>query len=635
MGLFDKFKEVTRKVSEVENNIYNEKRDYLEIYERNLELEKEIAQRTSELHDANKRMLTLQHIWDMMNSSTPLENVMEAIVNSTQGELGYMHCVIIKKCQDEEGEFLRILAQSNDELIARLNSIIGPPAIQTRRLNYNKKSIFADALNQKTIIQSRALDLSLKAVLPEISQETVGKVLSNQPIKSVIMIPLFSREQEFGWFCVFSSREELASSETDFLGLFAKQIEMAITIANLFQTVKQEAVTDALTGLYNRRYFEEAMEKEIARSKRLKQPFSVIGIDLDFLKKINDTYGHSYGDLAIKTIADVLKSNARSIDIPARMGGEEFDILLPGISSEGAMIAAERIRKTIEKIKIDTIGHITGSLGVATFLEHTENAEELLELTDQAMYTSKRNGRNQVTLAKPIEETSWQEIAVNTFIDILSKNRVPMAQKLSKELCAKLKTANDEGEQKQEVLYTVADMLNKLYNPMHEQGVIKNKVLMATTLAKRFDLSKSEVDNLRVAILLYDIGNLMISPGLLQKATPLTEEELEKIKNHPIIAAREILKPISYIQDVIPIIEHHHENWDGTGYPNKMSKEEIPLTSQIILIIDEYFALIEARPYRPKMSSKDALNVIHAEGNKKWNMTLVNEFISLIEHDIV
>ena len=635
MGLFDKFKEVTKKVSEVENNIYNEKRDYLEIYERNLELEKEIAQRTSELHDANRRMLTLQHIWDMMNSSTPLENVREAIVNSTQGELGYMHCVIIEKCTDADGEYLKILAQSKDELIARLNSIIGAPAIQSRRLNYDKKSVFADALNQKTIIQSRSLDLSLKAVLPEIGQETVAKVLTNQPIKSVIIIPLFSREQEFGWFCVFSSREELADAETDFLGLFAKQIEMAITIANLFQAVKQEAVTDALTGLYNRRYFEEELNKEIARAKRLKQPFSVIGIDLDFLKKINDTYGHSYGDLAIKTIAEVLKSNARSIDIPARIGGEEFNVLLPGISSEGAMIAAERIRKSIECQEIDTIGHITGSLGVATFLEHTDNAEELLELTDQAMYTSKRNGRNQVTLAKPIGETSWQEIAVNTFIDILSKNRVPMAQKLSKDLCSKLKAANDEGEQKQEVLYTVADMLNKLYNPMHEQGIVKNKVLMATTLAKRFDLPKQEVDNLRVAILLYDIGNLMISPGLLQKATPLTEEELAKIKNHPIIAAREILKPISYIQDVIPIIEHHHENWDGTGYPNKISKEEIPLTSQIILIIDEYFALIEARPYRAKMSSKDALNVIHAEGNKKWNMTLVNEFISLIEHDIV
>lgn len=635
MGLFDKFKEVTKKVSEVENNIYHEKRDYLEIYERNLELEKEIAERTEELDDANRRMFTLQHIWEMMNSSTPLENVMEAIVNSTQGELGYMHCAIIHKCVDEDGEYLQILAQSNDGLIDRLNNIIGSPGIQTRKLNYDGESVFADSMRQRKIIQTRSIDLALKSVLPDLDAETVKKVISNQPVKSVIVIPLITQNKEFGWFCVFSAREELAGTEMDFLGLFAKQIEMAITIADLFQAVRDQAVTDALTGLYNRRYFEEALEKEVQRAKRQQQPFSIIGIDLDFLKKINDTHGHFYGDLAIKTIADVLKANARSVDVPARIGGEEFDVLLPGISSDGAMIAAERIRSAIEKTEIDTIGHITGSLGVATYFEHTDNVEELLELTDQAMYTSKREGRNRVTLAKPISETSWQEIAVNTFVDILSKNRIPMAKHLSKELCLKLQAPANKDEMTNESLFTVADVLTKLYNPMHSSGVIKNKVLMAASLAKRFDLPKEEIDNLKVAVLLYDIGNLMLPQDILQKATPLTDEERDKIKNHPIIAAREILKPISYIQDVLPIIEHHHENWDGSGYPNKMSKDEIPLTSQIILIIDEYFALIEPRPYRAKLSSRDALEIIKSDAGKKWNNTLVKEFISLIEHDIV
>ena len=635
MGLFDKFKEVTKKVSEVENNIYHEKRDYLEIYERNLELEKEIAERTEELDDANRRMFTLQHIWEMMNSSTPLENVMEAIVNSTQGELGYMHCAIIHKCVDEDGEYLQILAQSNDGLIDRLNNIIGSPGIQTRKLNYDGESVFADSMRQRKIIQTRSIDLSLKSVLPDLDAETVKKVISNQPVKSVIIIPLITQNKEFGWFCVFSAREELAGTEMDFLGLFAKQIEMAITIADLFQAVRDQAVIDALTGLYNRRYFEEALEKEVQRAKRQQQPFSIIGIDLDFLKKINDTHGHFYGDLAIKTIADVLKANARSVDVPARIGGEEFDVLLPGISSDGAMIAAERIRSAIEKTEIDTIGHITGSLGVATYFEHTDNVEELLELTDQAMYTSKREGRNRVTLAKPISETSWQEIAVNTFVDILSKNRIPMAKHLSKELCLKLQAPANKDEMTNESLYTVADVLTKLYNPMHSSGVIKNKVLMAASLAKRFDLPKEEIDNLKVAVLLYDIGNLMLPQDILQKATPLTDEERDKIKNHQIIAAREILKPISYIQDVLPIIEHHHENWDGSGYPNKMSKDEIPLTSQIILIIDEYFALIEPRPYRAKLSSRDALEIIKSDAGKKWNNTLVKEFISLIEHDIV
>ena len=635
MGLFDKFKEITRKVSEVESNIYHEKRDYLEIYERNIELEKEIAERTEELNDANKRMFTLQHIWDMMNSSTPLENVLEAIVNSTQGELGYMHCAIIRKLSDDEGEFLRIIAQSNDNLIDRLNNIIGGPGIQTRRLNYSNDSIYADSMRQRTIIQSTSIDVSLAGILPEVPKDIIDKVNSNQPVRSIIVVPLIAQKKEFGWFCVFSAREELAGAEMDFLGLFAKQIEMAITIADLFQAVREQAVTDSLTGLYNRRYFEEALEKEVQRAKRQKQPFSIIGIDLDYLKKINDTYGHNFGDIAIKTIADVLKSNARSVDVAARMGGEEFNVLLPGINTDGAMVAAERIRKSIEAAEIDTIGHITGSLGVATFYEHTDNVDELLELTDQAMYTSKRDGRNRVTVAKPISETNWQEIAVNTFLDILSKNRIPKAKHLSKELCKKLKAPANKDERTKESLYMVADMLTKLYNPMHTSGVVKNKVLMAVSLAKRFDLPKEEIDNLRVAVLLYDIGNLMLPDELLQKATPLTDDERDTIKNHPVIAAREILKPISYVQDVLPIIEHHHENWDGSGYPNKMSKEEIPLTSQIILILDQYFALIEPRPYRAKLSTRDALEIVKADAGKKWNNTLVNEFISLIEHDIV
>ena len=312
------------------------------------------------------------------------------------------------------------------------------------------------------------------------------------------------------------------------------------------------------------------------------------------------------------------------------MGGEEFNILLPGISSEGAMTAAERIRKAIEERELETIGHITASIGVATFLEHSDNLEELMELTDQAMYNSKRNGRNRVTLASTASEISWQEIAVNTFTDILSKHNMPIPQALCDELCEKLKN----NQSQKEILYSVADILTQTYNPLHENGLVKSKLLTAVSLAKRFDLPKDEIDKLKIAILLYDIGNLMLPKELLLKTTPLTEDEKNHIKEHPLIAAKEILQPISYIQDIIPIIEHHHENWDGTGYPAKIAKNEIPLTSQIILIVDAYFALTEQRTYRSKLSPQEALEEIKKDCGKKWNETLVNEFITLIEHDI-
>ncbi len=630
MNFFKNLKEIYKKVSEVESTIYSGKQDYLEIYERNLELEKEIEERTRELNIANKRMLTLQHIWDMMNASRPLQSVLETIVNSIQGELGYLHCNIIKKCEDENGIFMTVLAQSDDVSIKRVDRLIKTP-IQTRRLVYNPESVYAKSAYSREIVQTLDIGGTLKSVVPDVADSVIKEIVDGSPSKSIINIPLFSRGNHFGWFNVFSSRKEMTTGETDFLTMFAQQIEMAITIAGLFEEVKAQAVTDGLTGLYNRRYFEEYMKKEVTRALRQKQTFSVIGLDLDHLKEINDKYGHAYGDLAIRTVAEVLKRNARSIDTAARMGGEEFNVILPGVDSNGAMAAAERIRKALEEEKLETIGHITASVGVATFLEHSDNIEDIMELTDQAMYQSKRNGRNRVTMAKPITETSWQEIAINTFTDILSKHNVPLDRNFADALKEKL--THPQNEVPKDALYSVADMLTRIYNPLHHNGVMKAKVLLAVSLAKRFDLPKEEIDNLRIAMLLYDIGNLMLPPELLQKPTPLTEEERNRIKTHPIIAAREILKPISDIQDVIPIIEHHHENWDGTGYPDKIAKEKIPMTSQIILIVDAYFALTQPRTYRAELTPKQAIEVIKQDAGKKWNNALVQEFIALIDID--
>ncbi len=633
MGFFDKINEIRSKITEVESAIYGGKQEYLEIYERNLQLEKEIEQRTMELNLANKRILTLQHIWEMMNSSKPLLSVLDKIVNSIKGELGYMHSVIIRKEHDDNGEFMTIIAQSNNRIVDFLNEKLTPP-LHMQRIEYDTEGRFAEALIHKKIVQSNDLRGAISYVIPGLSEENIDNVLSKMSSKSIIIIPIYTRQKPFGWLVVLSSRDTLTDSETDFLSMFAQQVEMAITIADLFDAVKEQAVTDGLTGLYNRRYFEEYLDKEVKRAQRQNQPFSIIGIDLDFLKKINDAYGHAYGDIAIKAVADVLKHNARTVDTAARLGGEEFSVILPGVDSKGAMVAAERIRKAIEETPLDTIGHITASIGVGTFLEHSDNIEEIIELTDQAMYQSKRNGRNRVTIAKPASETSWQEVAVHAFIDVLSKHNIPVDKQLSDEICEKLKNSNNQTEPQREILYSIADMMTKIYNPLHAKGAIKSKVQVAVSLAKRFDLSKEEIDKLRVAILLYDIGNLVLPQEILQKAGPLTDDERQHIKEHPVIAAREILKPISYIQDILPIIEHHHENWDGTGYPNRISKDEIPLSSQIILIVDSYFALLEQRAYRSKLSPQEALAEIKKDAGKKWNSTLVNEFVTLIENDM-
>lgn len=634
MGFFDKIKEYKNQILAVENNIYNNKQDFMEIYERNVELEKEIAERTKELDVANQRMLTLQHVWDMMNSSKPLSSILNTIVKTLQGELGYLHSCIMQKREEDGKPYIKLITQSRSVVADKFDSMLGKP-FETFKLAYEEDGIYARAVKEKNIMQTTDLRMLLKTVLPDLSEDSVRKILSNPQTSSVIIVPLQTMDNNFGWLLVFSTREQAGEAEIDFLRLFAKQIELVVTIADLFQTVKNQAVTDPLTTLYNRRYFEEFLGKEVTRAQRTKQPFTLIALDLDYLKQINDKYGHSIGDLAIQTVSNVLKKNARSIDVAARMGGEEFNLLLPGVDSQGGLIAAERIRSAIADCKIEQVGQITASIGVSTFFEHSDKIEELLEITDQAMYNAKRNGRNQVQIAKPTSEVTWQEVAMNAFVDILSKQRVPIPKETSKKLCSKLsKSKIEDSITPKDMLYSVADMLAKTYNPMHESGITKSKVRLATKLAKIFELPEDEVNKLRVATLLYDIGNLMLPQSILQKTGPLTDEEKAEIKKHPLIAARDILKPISEIQDVIPIIEHHHENWDGSGYPGKVSGENIPLSSQIILITDSYFALTEPRSYRDALTPQEAVEIIKKDANKKWNPSLVKEFVSLIESEM-
>ena len=628
MGFFDSIKKFKHQLDQVESTVYSGKQSLLEVYEINAKLEAEIAARTKELDRANRQMLTLQHIWDMMNSSKPLSSVLNAIVNSLQGELGYVYSFIIKEKADNDGTYLQVVASSGNDLdlkfFERFNC-----NVSDFRMGFPEISELKDAVKDNKIYKSVNLKELICGFVPELDIQKVEEFLKTSHMKSYIMVPLMSKQTHFGSLLVFSSRETVSDSELNFLSLFAKQIELAITIADLFEAVKQQAITDGMTGLYNRRYFEEFIKKEAIRANRQNTKFTVIGLDLDHLKQINDTYGHNYGDIAIKAIAEVLKNNARSIDVAARMGGEEFNILLPGVDSAGGCIAAERIRKAIEAVKLDKIGNITASLGVATYLEHSDDIEELLEITDRAMYESKRNGRNRVTIARPAYETFWQEIAVNTFVDILTKHRIPVDDSTSRLLTKKLEEMNINNEK----LYQVADALVSTYNPEHIQGSVKKKVELASLLAKRFDLAKDTIDKLKIAVLLYDIGNTMLPKEVLRKTEPLTDEDKASIMQHPVIAAREILKPISNISDVIPIIEKHHENWNGTGYPAKLSGEQIPIESQIILILDAYFALLEKRPYREAMSKDDAIEQIQQDINQKWSEKLAQEFIGIIRNE--
>ncbi len=631
MDFFKKIRDYTQKVNEIEYSISNNKKEFIEVYERNLALEKEIVQRTQELDQANKAFLTLKHVWELMNSSEPLSTVLQKLVNSLHGEMGYINSTILQVCNDEKGKYYKVKAFSESPILVKIKQYLAEKNIDIHEyhLKYDSNMLITRAIEEKTIIQSSDYLNVINNLLYDFNEDYINQINKLGVSKNVICIPLCPANIPFGVMMVFSSREAADDKELNFLTLFANQVEMAITIANLFENLKKEAVTDSLTELYNRRYFNQAIQKEAERAQRLHQPFSLISLDLDYLKKINDTYGHFFGDLAIRTIADILKKNARSIDIPARLGGEEFSVLLPGVDSSGAMIAAERIRAAIEAQELDTIGHVTASIGVATFPEHSIKLDELLDMADQAMYKSKINGRNRVTLAKTVDdETEWHEVAFGAFMDILTKQKIPIPNKIAKEITSKLKSI-DTGETKS-TLFSVADTLAQTYNSHYKRGITKAKVSMAIELARKMELAKEDIDKLKIAVMLYDVGKLMIPDEILNKKEPLTEEEKQKIKEHPLIAARKILQPITNIADIIPIIEAHHENWDGTGYPNQLSGSSIPISSQIILLVDSYFAITQARPYRVAHSKDEAIEIIKLGAGKKWNEKLVEQFVDLV-----
>ncbi len=631
MGIFSGLKDLLGQINRIDGSIYMQGKNFADVYARNIALEEEIAARTKELEQANQTILTLNSVWEMMNSSQPLSNMLDKIIHILHEDLGYTFAAILKiNKRENASSYFEVKAYSENKSINKAFELISESA-GTYELPYILNSIVVKAIIERQIYSTPDIKGILQMFFPALEENYLDNILSGIYSKSCTIVPLHKSNEAFGCVIVSSDRDGITETERNFLSLYANQIELAITVAGLFEEVKKQAVTDPLTGLYNRRYFEETITKEAERSIRLKQPFSLVSLDLDYLKKINDTYGHQYGDLAIKTIANVLKKEARSIDVPARIGGEEFNVLLSGVDSKGGFTAAERIRKSIENQVIDTIGGVTASIGVATFTEHSDRIDELIEMADQAMYQAKLNGRNQVKIANVKLESNWKKLAIETFIDIIAKKRIPIDEETAQKLNIKLTEIKNEDAKSNDILFAVVDMISQMYNKMYKEGTTKAKQLLAVMLAEKIDLAKEEIEKLRLAVLLYDIGNIMIPEDIFNKKEPLSEDEKEIIKRHPVIAAREILKPISKIQDIIPIIESHHENWDGKGYPGHKAGVEIPISSQIVLLVDAFYAMAQDRPYRQAYTCDEIIKIIRQESGKQWNENLVDEFIQLIK----
>lgn len=262
-----------------------------------------------------------------------------------------------------------------------------------------------DAFSTEPGLEFTRLALDLKApqfIDPELNGSGFNiDFLEHIGMRSGLIIPLVMRDRVLGAVllqdCVMP--REWSIDDISLLGSLADQVAVAIENAELHMEIERQAVTDGLTGVANRRSFNESLSKEFERAKRYGQPLSLAVIDLDYLKKINDTYGHMTGDDAIRAIGSVLAQSSRQIDITARYGGEEFCVLLPNTDIDMAEQLAERLRRLIRETEIDGPGALSASIGVASYPLHADGAEALFLRADEALYRAKQEGRNRVNVS--------------------------------------------------------------------------------------------------------------------------------------------------------------------------------------------------------------------------------------------
>lgn len=449
-------------------------------------------------------------------------------------------------------------------------------------------------------------------------------------IQSLFFIPITYEQKLQGLLAGYKCEAKANWSRINetFMKAVVDQVAVGVVNARLYATVQRQATTDGLTGLFNHRTGQEKLADQMKQAERYQRRVSVIMLDVDHFKSINDTHGHPAGDTVLKSVAKLIRNNCRDVDIPVRYGGEEFLLVLPEVTQEGATVVAERIRVALksEPIKHEDVEiNITGSFGVASFPDDADSQQAMLDLADKAMYLSKRLGRDQVHTAADLlfepaveEEKKTEDVAK----DMRDGPFTPPV-------------ISEEARQHEELVPEVVDMVKSLaaslyaksdYNKQHHLEVAR----MSELLAKVMGLSAQQVEQIRVAGLLHDVGVLQLPPELLHKEGRLTKEEREQVNQHATLGAQ-MLRPVRALKDICEILENHHERWDGTGYPKGLKGENIPLPARIVAIVDSYHAMISERPYRPAMTHEEALRVLKDGAGKQWDPFLIEIFSAVMK----
>jgi len=397
------------------------------------------------------------------------------------------------------------------------------------------------------------------------------------------------------------------------------QLRMRGEVDKSNKRLKQLAMKDYQTGLYNHHYLSDIIESEYYRAKRFAHPLSIIMVDIDYFKSINDTYGHEFGDMVLKQFAKVLRSMIRKYDTVVRYGGEEFVVVSSVIDKQKAVILGQRI---IDAINLNNFGDakhsikLKLSIGIASYpMDGAISGMDLINMAEKIMAKAKEAGGNRSYSSFEVRKAHRGAPPAAEFEDVaLLKDRI---NKLTK-------------RGNQNLVESIFAFAKTLELRDHYTGEhTEHTVHYSTAIAKHMGLGLEDVENIRQASVLHDLGKVGVSDKILHKKSKLTKREFEEIKRHPQIAA-DIIRPVQFLHDIIPLILYHHERWDGKGYPSGLIGPEIPIGARIISVADVYQALTSRRPYRKAFSDKEAVKMIKAGYGTQFDPEVVDAFMSVL-----
>jgi len=403
-----------------------------------------------------------------------------------------------------------------------------------------------------------------------------------------------------------------------------------LTNATRYQQARLTSMTDALTGVGSRKLLEEKLHEEHDRAVRYKRPFSIGIIDLDHFKMVNDTLGHALGDEAIRRLAEYVRQEKRGPDVLARYGGDEFVLLLPETTAQEAEALLERLRMRVCEIRFEaeqkvrdaqnastpSAMHLSISCGVAeSLLDPAEVSADVMRRADIALYEAKNAGRNCVKVWGP--EMSRLATAGDIEIDRIKK------------LQRRIMGLSEKAEKLfMESIWSLVQALEAkdTYARKHSENV----TAYAVGIARTMELGPKYVDLIRRSAMIHDIGKIGIPDAVLFKTDPLIAQERRVIEQHPLIAVK-ILEKMSFLESETAIIRHHHEKWNGQGYPDGLARTAIPLGARVIAAADVFDALTSSRAYHDSRSVQAALALLKDSCGYEFDPAVVVAMIAWVE----